>query len=460
MTRSALSRILQDKFSARPYRYSLSRQGMRVAILACITLVFGIWCYKSWWSSSLNPYSLDNRPKEFVESACTGQVITSNNSPQPHLKPQLSNGESIGTQAPTPDSLPQILLEHEYINFLLPPITPDQTIPLSILDKLPVRGVLYMVVRNEQLQEIRLSMRSVEDRFNYKFNYPWVILSTQHFPLDVRGYITKITSAPVYFGKIDLEAWNYPPWISIYGSELVMAKMERENVYRGGSLYYHQYLRYQAGLWFYHPLFRQVEYGWRIEPGSEYSCDINEDLFQTMRDKNKKLGFTLTMKEAPNTIPNLWKAIGYFSHFYQNLVVPFNQSIMPWLVYPTTGEYNFCHIWNTFEIVDLSFLRSNEYKMFFEYMDRTGGFFYERWGDAAFRTMAAALFLKREELHFFNKVGYSNLVAERCPFNQDGLTYFNEDSCTAGLLHLIDKPAIGEMADFARDRMKVEGFIG
>ncbi|KAI9028145.1 nucleotide-diphospho-sugar transferase [Phycomyces nitens] len=282
----------------------------------------------------------------------------------------------MGTKEPL--SLPHIQLEHEHIEFLRPEIEPNQTIPLSVLDKLPVRGVFYIIASHEQIQDIRLSMRSVESRFNHQFNHPWVILSTQHFPLELRGYITKVTSAPVYFGKIDLEAWNHPPWISIQGSEIVMAKMERENIHRGGSLYYHQYLRYQAGLWFYHPLLRQVEYGWRVEPGSEYNCDIAENLFQVMKDKEKKFGFALTMKEAPNTVPNLWNGVSYFANLFPDLVLPPSQTIMPWLVYPFTQNYNYCHIWNTFEIVDLSFLRSKEYKEFFGYMDRTGGFFYER----------------------------------------------------------------------------------
>lgn len=45
-------------------------------------------------------------------------------------------------------------------------------------------------------------------------------------------------------------------------------------------------------------------------------------------------------------------------------------------------SYNLCHFWSNFEIGDLNFLRSREYMEYFEYLDRTGGFFYERWGDA------------------------------------------------------------------------------
>lgn len=43
------------------------------------------------------------------------------------------------------------------------------------------------------------------------------------------------------------------------------------------------------------------------------------------------------------------------------------------------GEtYNLCHFWSNFEIGDLNFLRSPEYTAYFDYLDKAGGFFYER----------------------------------------------------------------------------------
>lgn len=40
--------------------------------------------------------------------------------------------------------------------------------------------------------------------------------------------------------------------------------------------------------------------------------------------------------------------------------------------------WNLCHYWNNFEIADLDFFRSKEYREFFDYLDRTGGFYRER----------------------------------------------------------------------------------
>lgn len=40
--------------------------------------------------------------------------------------------------------------------------------------------------------------------------------------------------------------------------------------------------------------------------------------------------------------------------------------------------WNLCHYWNNFEIADLDFFRSKEYREFFDYLDPKGGFYYER----------------------------------------------------------------------------------
>ena len=51
----------------------------------------------------------------------------------------------------------------------------------------------------------------------------------------------------------------------------------------------------------------------------------------------------------------------------------------------------------------------------FETLDRDSGFFYERWGDAPIHSIAAALTLKKEEIHFFNEIAYHHAPFAHCP---------------------------------------------
>jgi alpha 1,2-mannosyltransferase len=84
------------------------------------------------------------------------------------------------------------------------------------------------------------------------------------------------------------------------------------------------------------------------------------------------------MRESALTIPTLWTRVNEFKALHPEYIRPPNETIYPWIVYRESDEYNFCHFWTNFQIADLSFFRSKEYQKYFEYLDRTGNFFYER----------------------------------------------------------------------------------
>ncbi|KAG1105560.1 hypothetical protein G6F42_016947 [Rhizopus arrhizus] len=89
--------------------------------------------------------------------------------------------------------------------------------------------------------------------------------------------------------------------------------------------------------------------------------------------------------------------------------------LMPWLTDNDFESYNGCHFWSNFEIGSLDFLRSEPYLKYFEHLDKLGGFFYERWGDAPVHSIAVAMLLKTSEVHFFNDIGYKHNPLMHCP---------------------------------------------
>lgn len=79
-------------------------------------------------------------------------------------------------------------------------------------------------------------------------------------------------------------------------------------------------------------------------------------------------------------------------------------------------------VWSNFEIADMDFWRGEAYTKFFNYLENTGGFYYEassrylfsplvssdraqRWGDAPIHSIAAALFTRKDQIHFFKDIG-------------------------------------------------------
>jgi hypothetical protein len=72
-------------------------------------------------------------------------------------------------------------------------------------------------------------------------------------------------------------------------------------------------------------------------------------------------------------------------------------------------------VWSNFEIADMNFWRGEAYTAFFDYLDKTGNFYYERWGDAPVHSIAAALFSAKSQIHFFDEIGYEHNPYTHCP---------------------------------------------
>lgn len=92
------------------------------------------------------------------------------------------------------------------------------------------------------------------------------------------------------------------------------------------------------------------------------------------------IGWTIALIEYESTIPTLWKTVRSFMQEYPQYIPKNN--LMDFVSNNNGHSYNLCHFWSNFEIGDLNFFRSESYLRFFEYLDKAGGFFYERWGDA------------------------------------------------------------------------------
>lgn len=96
------------------------------------------------------------------------------------------------------------------------------------------------------------------------------------------------------------------------------------------------------------------------------------------------------------------------------------------------NTYNLCHcrspiqqcqipmlimsiVWSNFEIGDLDFWRGEAYTKYFEHLDAQGGFYYERWGDAPVHSLGAALFARKDQIHYFHDIGYRHEPFQHCP---------------------------------------------
>ncbi|KAI8988039.1 nucleotide-diphospho-sugar transferase [Mycotypha africana] len=278
-------------------------------------------------------------------------------------------------------------------------------------------AAFVVLARNSDLNGLRSSMQMVEDRFNRKYNYPWVFLNDVPFDEKFKEWTTGLASGKTYYGELTHDMWGYPDWIDQDKAKQAREKMAADKVIYGGSESYRHMCRFQSGWFFRHPLMDQFDYYWRVEPDIKFTCDVDYDPFRLMRERDLKYGFTISLHEYETTIPTLWQTTKNFMKEYPQHIIPANSSdsLMKWISDDGGETYNLCHFWSNFEIASLAFLRSQAYLDYFNYLDKAGGFFYERWGDAPVHSIAAALMLKKSEVHYFYDMGYFHNPFFNCP---------------------------------------------
>ncbi|OBZ87940.1 Glycolipid 2-alpha-mannosyltransferase 2 [Choanephora cucurbitarum] len=282
----------------------------------------------------------------------------------------------------------------------------------------PVKACIVVLVRNSELNGILSTMTQLEKTYNSKFNYPYVFLNDDDFTEEFKERTTAVTKAATRYGKLDHQMWGYPSFINQTYAAECRAEMARYNIPYASSESYRHMCRFQSGFFFRHPLLDEYDYYWRIEPDVDYTCDIDYDVFKFMRDNNKKYGFTIAFREFLQTVPTLWQTVMNFRRDYPDVAARWpsrKESLMDFVTSDDGNSYNGCHFWTNFEIASLELWRSNDYLKLFQYLDQTGGFFYERWGDAPVHSIAASLMLKQEEFHFFNDIGYRHTAYTHCP---------------------------------------------
>ncbi|THH00574.1 hypothetical protein EW026_g1990 [Hermanssonia centrifuga] len=274
-------------------------------------------------------------------------------------------------------------------------------------------ATILMLARNGDVDGAVRSVRELEDKFNHKFGYPWVFLNEEPFSDEFKRRVSNVISSSVQFGLVPKDHWYQPDWIDEEKAAANRTRMEQDNIIYGGSVSYRNMCRFNSGFFYRHPLLQQYKWYWRVEPDVHFHCEVDQDPFVYMEENDKLYGFTITMYEYHATIPTLWDTVKKFIADNPQYVAKDNA-----MAYQSDNggdSYNLCHFWSNFEIASMDFWRGEAYSKYFEALDNTGGFYYERWGDAPVHSIAVALFARKDQIHFFDNIGYEHNPYTHCP---------------------------------------------
>ncbi|EMD36053.1 glycosyltransferase family 15 protein [Gelatoporia subvermispora B] len=274
-------------------------------------------------------------------------------------------------------------------------------------------ATILMLARNSDVDSAVRSVRELEDRFNRNFQYPWVFLNEEPFSDDFKTRISNIVSGPVSFGLVPPDHWYQPDWIDEERATAGRNKMVQDNIIYGGSKSYRNMCRFNSGFFYRHQLLQQYKWYWRVEPDVHFHCNIDFDPFVYMEENDKVYGFTITMYEYHATIPTLWDTVKEFMQDYPEYLD--DNNAINYMSDDGGQSYNLCHFWSNFEIASMDFWRGEAYSKFFDFLDSKGGFYYERWGDAPVHSIAVALFARKDQIQFFDEIGYEHNPYTHCP---------------------------------------------
>ena len=267
-------------------------------------------------------------------------------------------------------------------------------------------ATLLALVRNEELNDMLTSMGDLERTWNHKFNYPWTFFNDVPFTAEFKRKTSAATKAECRYEIIPSEHWDMPEFIDRDLMTESHQILTENKVQYSAQDSYHKMCRWNSGKFYHHPALKDIRWYWRVEPKVHFFCDVDYDVFRYMEDNNKTYGFVINLYDSPESIETLWPQTLEFLAEHPEYRHP--NSAMGWLtdskVRPELNEkahgYSTCHFWSNFEVADMNFWRSQAYEDYFDHLDRAGGFFYERWGDAPVHSIALGLFEDKDKIHW------------------------------------------------------------
>jgi hypothetical protein len=176
------------------------------------------------------------------------------------------------------------------------------------------------------------------------------------------------------------------------------------SVYRRSPWKYYDMCRFFTLMLPNHPLLTLFSFYWRLDSHSYiFALKPIADPFEIMQKRNIQYAFTMINEEAPVFVIGLW------SFFHQFLS---DSGLKPSRAFHQTqtdssGGYSHAIIFNNFAIANVSLFRDHSLIRFWLHkVDRNGGIYRHRWGDAPIHTLALTQFLQREQIAQLRYFGY------------------------------------------------------
>ncbi|KAF8588714.1 glycosyltransferase family 15 protein [Ramaria rubella] len=269
-------------------------------------------------------------------------------------------------------------------------------------------AAIIMLISPSRMTEAMMALLNIEDRFNRRLKYPYVLLTEYNITHETRRKVDWITEGRATFADLPKDMWGVPEFLD-------RKKIDQSIESIGFTSEYRSMCRFYSGFFWRHPAVAQYDWIWRLDTDIEFHCDVPYDPFLRMRTAKALYGFVQLTGDVLYVQPSLAANVSAFLAAHPHLIRRDANNAFSWrdVEKAFRGEagnedWTVNVFYNNWEISHRSLWSSELYTSFFEYLDNAGGFFYERWGDAVVHTHGVSMSLRPDQVLHFEDMGYEH----------------------------------------------------
>ncbi|GJJ70661.1 hypothetical protein EMPS_03011 [Entomortierella parvispora] len=324
-----------------------------------------------------------------------------------------------------------------------------------IYEVIKANGVLVMLINEGQLQDARETIRQMEDRFNRGRNYPWVVFSGMPLGDQSKTSLSSLSRGTMTFALIPKEQWRLPKWIEMPKViENDVGMMWKKAINKTSMPIRHQW-RFFSGFLAKNELLDPYHFFWRVDPGVNIFCDMQEDPMLTMTESGQKFAWSTATTVYGAGVPSALETIQNFKKDHPELIPKLNDE--SFVIRESGDEFTTCSYAVENSISRVDFFRSEAYQTLFEFIDQAGLFYYEKWTDATVITVALALLAPRTDTLYLKQLGWGLNKLLYCPRTPEHNQHCHCDPrTTASQIHVSCTPYWMGMAKSPRRVERLE----
>lgn len=132
-------------------------------------------------------------------------------------------------------------------------------------------AVIFILLPPSRIHQTLLALRNVEDRFNHRLQYPYVLFTVSGEESQIsstdRLKIDHITNGRTTWAVVPRSMWDPPSWAD-------QDEIDKGLESIGFTMGYRSMCRFYSAFFWKHPALEGYEWFWRLDTDIEFHCDI------------------------------------------------------------------------------------------------------------------------------------------------------------------------------------------